>query len=66
MLVANRLRHELSELTVRLRETSVRFTVSIGVSEFRKTDRMIEDVINRADEALYKAKRMGRNRVEAN
>jgi diguanylate cyclase (GGDEF)-like protein/PAS domain S-box-containing protein len=66
MLVGNRLRHELSELTVRLREVSVRFTVSIGVSEFRKNDRMVEDVINRADEALYKAKRMGRNRVEAN
>jgi diguanylate cyclase (GGDEF)-like protein/PAS domain S-box-containing protein len=66
VLVADRLRRELSALTVRLREVAVRFTVSIGVSETRKTDKAIEETVNRADEALYKAKRMGRNRVESN
>jgi diguanylate cyclase (GGDEF)-like protein/PAS domain S-box-containing protein len=63
-LVADRLRIQLGDLTVRVRENAVRFTVSIGVSEAKPKDRVIEDVINRADEALYKAKRMGRNRVE--
>ncbi|MFH1913012.1 MAG: PAS domain S-box protein [Pseudomonadota bacterium] len=63
-LVAQRLRSELAGLTVRLRDIAVNFTVSIGVTELRDKDRLIEDAINRADEALYRAKRMGRNRVE--
>jgi diguanylate cyclase len=38
------------------------FTVSIGVSEARKED-SLEDVVRRADLALYAAKNMGRNKV---
>ena len=40
-------------------------TVSIGVSEFRK-DSSIENIIEQADERLYKAKNSGRNKVVAN
>ncbi len=39
-------------------------TCSIGISEFRKNDDQ-ETWMTRADEALYKAKENGRNRVEA-
>ena len=38
------------------------FTVSIGVSELRKKD-TVEEFIDRADQALYKAKRTGKNRA---
>ncbi|MEZ5316909.1 MAG: diguanylate cyclase [Vicinamibacterales bacterium] len=41
---------------------SVRFTVSCGVTELASSD-TVEDLIRRADEALYDAKRKGRNRV---
>ncbi len=40
-----------------------KITVSIGVAEY-KDDQSSEAIINRADKALYRAKRAGRNRVE--
>jgi diguanylate cyclase (GGDEF)-like protein len=39
-------------------------TVSIGVTEVWKKDKSFHNVLKRADEALYKAKRTGRNRVQ--
>ena len=39
-------------------------TVSIGVAEPRSVREPIEDVLQSADKALYRAKRGGRNRVE--
>jgi len=38
-------------------------TISIGVCEFHTTDINEEDILRRTDEALYRAKRGGRNRV---
>lgn len=37
-------------------------TISIGVSAFRQGDKQLDDVILRADKALYQAKNQGRNR----
>lgn len=43
---------------------TIKLTVSIGVSALQTdTDTKIEDVLKRADNALYKAKNEGRNRV---
>ena len=40
-------------------------TISIGVSTFDKDlDRDPEDLLGRADDAVYHAKEMGRNRAE--
>ena len=41
---------------------TIAFTVSIGVSALRHGD-TVEDVIKRADQALYAAKRQGKNRA---
>ncbi len=41
-----------------------RVTISCGVSQLRPQD-SVESLIKRADEALYKAKKAGRNRTEA-
>ena len=40
-------------------------SVSIGVSAFPVDDREMDGLIKKADDALYKAKEEGRNRVEA-
>ncbi|TNC99440.1 MAG: diguanylate cyclase/phosphodiesterase with PAS/PAC sensor(s) [Gallionellaceae bacterium] len=62
--VAERLRLAVAGATVIL-ETgkSVHFTVSIGVAQLAATDTKIEDMLNRADIALYSAKSTGRDRV---
>ena len=65
LLVAERLRESLQMCTVRdAGDNEIRFTVSIGVVERRDTDANMEAIIRRADEALYRAKHMGRNCVE--
>ncbi|WP_408606098.1 diguanylate cyclase domain-containing protein [Elstera litoralis] len=43
----------------------VSVTVSIGIALCSATEGSITKVIDRADQALYHAKRNGRNRVEA-
>lgn len=42
----------------------VPFTVSIGVAHSQSGERDVEALVKRADEALYRAKETGRNRVE--
>lgn len=41
----------------------IKFFVSIGVSEYEEKDSNIDDIILRADNSLYEAKRAGKNRV---
>jgi diguanylate cyclase (GGDEF)-like protein/PAS domain S-box-containing protein len=65
LVVAERLRDSLEKCTVRdMGGNELHFTVSIGVVERRVTDADMETIIRRADEALYRAKDKGRNRVE--
>ena len=40
-------------------------TVSIGVTESRSDDAGLDEIISRADAALYQAKHAGRNRIES-
>ncbi|NNJ44954.1 MAG: GGDEF domain-containing protein [Sulfurovum sp.] len=39
-------------------------TASFGISQYKQMDTSIEEIAKRADKALYKAKKGGRNRVE--
>jgi len=55
---------EEHEIILENKDETVKFTVSLGVAELEYTkDNEIEDVIRRADNAMYIAKREGRNRT---
>lgn len=62
-VVAERLRLSLSELSVPAGEEKIRFTVSIGLTAMQPGESSLEEILNRADTALYAAKNGGRNRV---
>lgn len=63
-LVADRLRESIASVVVYSDDNqAVKFTVSIGVSTSEISDN-VDMLIRTADEALYKAKQNGRNRVE--
>ncbi len=46
-----------------LRRQSTRITVSMGVAAFPEDAKDIESLIHRADQAMYQAKGLGKNRV---
>ena len=68
--VANRLRQHVAERPVIAgggedsRRVAVDCTVSVGVAQLTPQDGSIDDLLHRADQALYRAKELGRNRVE--
>lgn len=60
---AERLRNLTENLNFPDLPDSFRITISFGVTEY-KTPELIEETLARADNALYRAKTKGRNRVE--
>jgi diguanylate cyclase (GGDEF)-like protein/PAS domain S-box-containing protein len=59
---AERLRQVISEVEVPL-DPPLRLTVSIGVAILSDTDTCISMLLSRADQALYKSKQSGRDKV---
>lgn len=62
-LLAERLRTRLARHTVRYDNRSIVFTISVGGATWSPDDGAVEPLFKRADDALYEAKRTGRNRV---
>jgi len=62
--VADRLRKHIQEKPITAGTIAVDCTVSIGVAQLSAQDGGIDDLLKRADTALYSAKHNGRNRVE--
>ncbi len=61
--VAQRIVDECRAINLPVPSGAVRFTCSIGVTEVMPPDTTIDDAMRRADAALYRAKRAGRDRV---
>lgn len=62
--LAERLRRSIAEIAVNHEGDTIKVTVSIGVAALRAVDDRAEAALLRADRALYKAKEVGRDRVE--
>jgi diguanylate cyclase (GGDEF)-like protein len=63
LLFADRLRTAVADGPVLTRSGPVEVTISIGLTAMAPTDRTLEELIARADQALYEAKHSGRNRA---
>ena len=61
--LANAVRKKIASREIVLRRQKTHITASIGVASFPADAKLKEALIERADEALYKAKEAGRNRV---
>jgi diguanylate cyclase (GGDEF)-like protein len=61
--LANELRQKIEDCEIILRRQKTHVTVSIGVAAFPKDAPGRDDLIFKADEALYQAKETGRNKV---
>lgn len=58
---AERIRHAVEESSIRAYDAELKVTVSIGVATCPKDGKKMDDIIDRADQALYLAKQKGRN-----
>lgn len=63
MVVAEHFRKKVEDNEYHSGHEVIKYTISAGVSELLTTDTSIDKIINRADEALYKAKHKNRNCV---
>jgi two-component system, cell cycle response regulator len=59
--VAERIRSDVQKLEVKYEERTIRFTVSLGIAGYSEDCVSIDDVLRKADKALYDAKNSGRN-----
>lgn len=65
VLVAETIRRQVAALSVRAAATTLQLTASLGVAHAVPGDIDVAALVSRADAALYRAKRSGRNCVRA-
>ena len=63
LMLADRIRSSIEQTAIEHGDTSIAATVSIGVAINADVDRDVQDMIERADQGLYVAKKSGRNRT---
>ncbi|NPV86464.1 MAG: diguanylate cyclase [Anaerolineae bacterium] len=61
--VAERIRSDIEALVIAIDGVYIRVSVSIGLAQQTSVGSPLDDLLNRADQALYAAKYLGRNRV---
>jgi diguanylate cyclase (GGDEF)-like protein/PAS domain S-box-containing protein len=64
LVMAERFRQRVQNQRVCVDGAYIRYTVSIGISSMDESVNGFDDLLQRADKALYAAKHAGRNRIE--
>lgn len=64
LVFAERCRRLVSETPAATAKGTIPFTVSLGLTQFHHSDETADNILKRADAALYRAKQGGRNMVE--
>ncbi len=62
--LAEKIRHTIAGHYLVTEKGEIQITISIGVSALCEQDASLDDILSRADKALYLAKENGRNRIE--
>jgi diguanylate cyclase (GGDEF)-like protein len=61
-IVAERIRKKIESLRIKYEDNLIRFTMSLGITSFQTEEGTASDeLIKRADSAMYQAKKQGRN-----
>lgn len=63
--LAENMRLRIEQAIEHIGDVKLRVTASFGVAQMMSTDQSLADIQKRADQALYNAKTMGRNRIIA-
>ncbi len=63
-IFAERLRQKVAKTSIMVDRQHISLTVSIGIAVMQADDTRPDQVLQRADEALHRAKTQGRNRIE--
>lgn len=61
--VGERIRKNIEKSTIPRESINIKLTLSVGVASYNITDKTIENMLQKADQALYQAKHQGRNQV---
>ena len=62
--LASRIREMVESLSISHNQHEIKFTVSLGIYSFNSAKLTADEILSRADSALYKAKENGRNCIE--
>jgi diguanylate cyclase (GGDEF)-like protein/PAS domain S-box-containing protein len=63
LISAERLRQDCEENTIETVHGPITITISLGLADLTKTCQSLEELIDRADQAMYESKRKGRNKT---
>ena len=64
-IIAERLRKIIADNVLTFNDQKISFTVSIGIAQYKDGENTVEAPLGRADNAVYDAKKAGRNRISA-
>ena len=62
-ILAERIRLATAAIEIPVADHTIRFTLSIGLVALNETDATLDEIMLRADHAMYQAKALGRNKV---